>query len=64
MSLARLVLPTPGGPHKIMECIFFALNAICKDLLKPKICSWPTTSSIRVGRMTSAKGFLGQRSLE
>src|SRR5690606_10728390 len=51
-----VVLPTPGGPQKIMECGRRASNATRKGLSGPSKCDCPMTSSILRGRSLSASG--------
>src|ERR1022692_488462 len=56
ISRARLVLPTPGGPHRITE-----LNSSCsicrrRGLPGPSTWSCPANSSNVTGRMRSASG--------
>ena len=55
-SRAKVVLPTPGGPHKIMECGLPEANARLSGL--PRANKWvcPITSSIVFGRNASANG--------
>jgi hypothetical protein len=41
MILARVVLPTPGGPQNIMEGTM-SFSSICRRILPfPNRCSWP-----------------------
>ena len=49
MILARVVLPTPGGPQKIMEAV--SSRSICtrSGLPGASRCCWPTNSSRRAG---------------
>ena len=56
MILASVVLPTPGGPQKIIELA--SSRSICtrSGLPGPTRCSWPTNSSRLRGRMRSASG--------
>ena len=53
---ASVVLPTPGGPHRIIECGRPDSNATRSGLPGPSKCGCPTTSSIVRGRMRSASG--------
>ncbi len=66
MILARVVLPTPGGPQRIMEPVFaepeLAESAASRSIWTrsglpgPTRCSWPLNSSRLCGRMRSASG--------
>ncbi|MOA05971.1 hypothetical protein D3C78_1255850 [compost metagenome] len=56
---AKVVLPTPGGPQKIIECGFPDWNARRSGLPSPSKCDWPTTSSRVLGRRASARGATG-----
>ena len=56
MILARVVLPTPGGPQKIMELASSRSIWTRRGLPGPMRCSWPTNSSSVRGRMRSASG--------
>ena len=51
-----MVLPAPGGPHRMIEPI--SPRSICarSGLPGPTMCSWPTNSSQRSGRIRSASG--------
>ena len=53
---ASVVLPTPGGPQKMIEP--GSSRSICSrsGLPGPSRCSWPTNSSSVRGRMRSASG--------
>jgi hypothetical protein len=55
-SLAKVVLPTPGGPQRIIECSLPEAKARLRGL--PEANRWvcPMTSSMHVGRKASAKG--------
>ena len=55
MILARVVLPTPGGPQKIMEA-GSSFDRMRSGLPGAEECSWPTYSSRVRGRMRSASG--------
>ncbi len=57
-SRASVVLPTPGGPQKIIECGLPAASATASGLPSPRRWRWPTTSSTRLGRNRSASGTL------
>src|SRR5687767_8371776 len=59
MIRASVVLPTPGGPHRIMECGLPASNASRRGLPGPSRCDWPTNSSSERGRSRSASGASG-----
>ncbi len=54
---ASVVLPTPGGPQRMMEPI--SSRSICarSGLPGPTMCSCPAKSSQRSGRMRSARGL-------
>jgi hypothetical protein len=54
--LARVVLPTPGGPQKIMELESSRSIWTRRGLPGPTRCCWPLSSSRVRGRMRSAKG--------
>jgi hypothetical protein len=56
ISRAKVVLPTPGGPHKIMECGWPDSKATRKGCPSPNRWSCPITSSSDWGRRRSAKG--------
>src|SRR5689334_7083657 len=62
ISRASVVLPTPGGPHRIIECGLPAANATASGL--PGASRWrcPMTSSILFGRNRSASGVSGPAS--
>src|SRR5689334_20790016 len=53
---ARVVFPQPGGPQRRRERGAFFFMLCPMSPLSPKRCSWPTTSSKRVGLSRSAKG--------
>src|ERR1700733_14313487 len=53
---ASVVLPVPGGPHRISECGWPEAIASYSGLPGASRCVWPTNSSIRRGRMRSASG--------
>ena len=57
INRAIVVLPTPGGPQRIMECGRRFSNATRSGAPGPKSFFWPMTSSKVCGRMRSAKGF-------
>ena len=56
---ASVVLPTPGGPHRIIECNFPDSYATRSGLSGPSRCRCPTTSSSFCGRINSANGAAG-----
>ena len=56
MIFAMVVLPTPGGPQRIREGTFPDLMALCRKEEGDERCSWPISSSNRLGRMRSARG--------
>src|SRR5437899_9756311 len=56
---ARVVLPTPGGPHRIIECGLPESNARRRGLPGPRRCSCPTNLSSDLGRRASAIGGTG-----
>ena len=56
MMLAIVVLPVPGGPHKIMEGIFPFSMDLRNTLPAPVRCSCPTKSFKVCGRIRSANG--------
>src|SRR5256885_16678704 len=56
---ARVVLPTPGGPHRIIECGLPESKARRRGLPGERRCSWPTNSSSDLGRKASASGGTG-----
>ena len=45
ISRAIVVLPEPGGPHRIIECGLPAANATASGLPGASRCRWPMTSS-------------------
>src|SRR5688572_19971060 len=59
ISRARVVLPEPGGPHRIIECGFPDSKATRSGLPGPSRCCCPTTSSMLCGRSASASGAAG-----
>ena len=54
---ASVVLPLPGGPHNRREGIFLWRKSLLRILPSPNNSAWPTKSSIRVGRIRSARGI-------
>ena len=57
-SRASVVLPTPGGPQNIMECIRRWANATASGCPSPSKCFCPITSDKFCGRRRSASGVL------
>ena len=55
-SRAMVVLPTPGGPHRISEDKDRAASIAPKGPSAPNTCSWPMTSDRLRGRSRSASG--------
>ena len=55
---ASVVLPTPGGPHKMKDEIFPVSIMLRKIAPLPTRCSCPTYSSKLLGLMRSASGIL------
>ena len=53
---ARVVLPVPGGPHRMIDCRMSRSIASRRGLPGARMCSWPTTSSSVRGRRRSARG--------
>jgi hypothetical protein len=58
-SRASVVLPTPGGPHRIIECTRPDSNAARSGRPGPSRCCWPITSASVCGRRRSASGAPG-----
>jgi hypothetical protein len=56
INRASVVLPQPGGPHRIIEPISSRAICVRSGLPGPSSASWPTNSSIVRGRMRSASG--------
>ena len=56
MILASVVLPTPGGPQKIIEPGSSRSIWTRNGLPGPTRCSWPLSSSSVRGRIRSARG--------
>ena len=56
MMEARVVLPTPGGPKKMLEVRRSASMARRKRVPLPTICFCPMNSSRFLGRIRSASG--------
>ena len=59
ISRASVVLPTPGGPHRIIECGLPDANATASGFPGASRCRWPITSSMVFGRRRSASGAAG-----
>ncbi len=59
ISLASVVLPTPGGPQRIIECGLPDANATASGLPGPSRCRCPITSATVFGRSLSASGAAG-----
>ncbi len=59
ISRASVVLPTPGGPHRIIECGLPDAKATASGFPGASRCRWPMTSPIDVGRRRSASGVAG-----
>ena len=57
---ASVVLPTPGGPHRIIECSLPEANATASGLPGASRCRCPITSSMVRGRRRSASGTAGR----
>ena len=57
MILARVVLPTPGGPQKIIDEIWSFSIRRRSILPGPRRCSWPAYSSSVCGRTRAARGW-------
>ena len=62
ITFASVVLPTPGGPQKIIEGTT-SRSIIPRSIFpSPTRCDWPTTSSSVRGRRRSASGTLSSGS--
>ena len=57
MTRARVVLPTPGGPQKIMEQILSEEISRRRTLPGPSRCCCPAISSSDEGRILAARGW-------
>ena len=55
-SRAKVVLPTPGGPHKIIEWGWPEAKARFRGLPAANKWVWPMTASMVLGRKASANG--------
>ena len=64
MRRARVVLPEPGGPHRIIECGLPDSKASRNGLPGPSRCCWPTTSSSDCGRSALGERRPGLRRLK
>ena len=53
---ARVVLPVPGGPQKIIDGMVLFWIRLYKGFPLPNICSWPTKSSIFFGLILDDNG--------
>ena len=62
ITRARLVLPTPGGPQKIIEETRSLSIRRRSTLPGPNRCFCPTNSSSVCGRIRAAKGEASARS--
>src|SRR5690349_931323 len=56
MILAMVVLPTPGGPHRIIDGMFPDWMALRMTPFLPVRCSCPMSSSSFEGLIRSARG--------
>src|SRR4029453_13606590 len=56
MMRARVVFPLPGGPEKITDGKRSASIARRNSFPGPRMCSWPTNSSSKRGRIRVASG--------
>ncbi len=56
ITRASVVLPVPGGPHRISDGSSFASSARRSSFPGPSSCSCPTNSASDVGRIRSASG--------
>ena len=56
ISLASVVFPVPGGPHRITDDIRSASISRRSGPAGPSRCSCPTTSSSDAGRIRAASG--------
>src|SRR5438105_8310867 len=59
INRASVVLPEPGGPHRIIECGLPDANATASGLPAASRCRWPMTSANALGRNRSASGVAG-----
>ena len=57
INRASVVLPLPGGPHRIIEPTRSSSMARRSSCSGPTRCSWPTNSSRVRGRMRAASGW-------
>jgi hypothetical protein len=56
---ASVVLPQPGGPHRIRDGSSPACSSEPSAAPSPRRCSWPRISDSARGRMRSARGAFG-----
>ena len=56
ISRASVVLPTPGGPQRIIECMRPEASAEDSGMPGPTRWRWPITSDSDAGRSRSASG--------
>ena len=56
---AMVVLPVPGGPHRMQLCGWPDSKAMRNGMPSPSRCCWPTTSASACGRSRSASGTCG-----
>ena len=61
---AMVVLPTPGGPHKMQLCGWPDSNATLSAMPSPNKCRWPMTSPSVRGRRRSARGMWVEDTLQ
>ena len=60
ISRAIVVLPDPGGPHRIIDCVMRPASSAARSSVPgPTSFSCPTSSSSVRGRMRSASGVAG-----
>ena len=56
ISRAMVVLPVPGGPHRMQLCGWPDSKAMRSGMPSPSRCCWPITSPSDFGRRRSASG--------
>ena len=61
MMRASVVLPVPGGPHRMIDCSRSRSMASRSGLPGASSSSWPTNSSKVRGRIRSASGARASR---
>ena len=61
---AMVVLPTPGGPHRMQLCGWPDSNATRSAMPSPSKCCWPMTSPRFWGRRRSARGIWKEDTLK